>query len=261
MSHPLSSRAGFTLIELLVVISIIALLIGILLPALGEARRTARKLVNSVNLRSTIQALHVSGADNGGYFAGLTPGGTAIPLVGGRASGEHVQARYYILFSMEYLTDPKGVISPFEVEYPREVHARQLWHDGTVSEFSHLFYSYAFLGIGDRGPNATPEMIQARRQAWSEGTGSAAVIAADRNTREDANRYGARHSPEWYDLNPWEGSMGNGDGSVTFGSHIVPRTLYGEIASPNDNIFHPGVGVGGLLTRGVAADHPQFDRW
>lgn len=56
-------REGFTLIELLVVISIIALLIGILLPALGLARESARATLCMANLRSVGQAVAIYTTD------------------------------------------------------------------------------------------------------------------------------------------------------------------------------------------------------
>lgn len=82
MSRPSTRRRlvlsrGFTLVELLVVMSVVAMLMALLLPALAKSRVAARQTQNNIQLRNIHSAMLIFSQSNNGFYPGIKGSGNA----------------------------------------------------------------------------------------------------------------------------------------------------------------------------------------
>jgi prepilin-type N-terminal cleavage/methylation domain-containing protein len=154
------SPKAFTLIELLVVISIIALLIGILLPALGAARRTARITQSNTQIRGIHQALATFAGTNASWYPGLDR----------RGNGTADQFEMYeVLLSRNFFTGEYAV-SPLE--------SKEQWTTGTPTVDN---LSYATMRVDPDDVEKTNRKLE-----WRDTASSQSIILSDRAINNSA---------------------------------------------------------------------------
>jgi len=134
-------RRGFTLIELLVVISIIALLISLLLPALSKARQSAQALQCLSNLRQIGIAFNAYQGDRDGYFPQHSDGPNWPQLTSG--SRTSVWANNMVM-KWKYLSN----VLAYDCPTLDGITFERLVNDWPEPDWQYIDYGYNYTLIG-----------------------------------------------------------------------------------------------------------------
>ncbi|MEM9416341.1 MAG: prepilin-type N-terminal cleavage/methylation domain-containing protein [Planctomycetota bacterium] len=229
-TQPRRRPSGFTLIELLVVISIIALLIGILLPALGAARASARDSQSLSNVRQigsiAMTNYLIDRKDRYPWHSSSIPGGS-------RPHGAKPRWPDYIYSNIQNTE----VFKNPHIDLSDSVLSKPFWHQATTAEphqaaenpggsfpaspiasdqidrYGGYGYNYQYLGNNRSS-------VQFRRDASSILNTVATVVVGDTNGQ------GSDPSEGTYVIDPPVSSARtSGDGAYYHGSGTNDRSV------------------------------------
>ncbi|MEL6330716.1 MAG: prepilin-type N-terminal cleavage/methylation domain-containing protein [Planctomycetota bacterium] len=185
------SRRGFTLIELLVTIAIIALLIGILLPAIASARNSAINVSCQANLRSVHQLVVLYANDSRdqlplGYRGGRVQWNTMV--YSGFGSGKFVLfGRLYVGGYIENGTGEALYCPAEQAEGQSYDTDANPWPPGTPGvnvQGGYASYPFVDWGFGEFPSDPMPrlDLLETSQPLLSDGVGLADRIESRHKT-------------------------------------------------------------------------------
>jgi prepilin-type N-terminal cleavage/methylation domain-containing protein len=199
---------GFTIIEMIVVVVIITLLVSILLPALGSARREARRVKCLVNLRSFGTALQMYMEESKGLLPRVLP--LHDTTWGGNDAGLLTVLERYMSVRAPYRSDPSDVSSELVVadvfRCPMDV--EQSWKKtGTSYEYwaGSLMIAREIFRADPNPPLSVTKFYEGSRDfpvmadagQWHRGSGQP--------RGQNALFYGGSWSTGWLNIDPTSG--------------------------------------------------------
>ncbi len=245
-----NSKRGFTLIELLVVMGIIALLLAILLPALGKARATAKRVKDSTQIQQTHKGFLTLARDFNGVFP--TPG--LIDRVGnnpGKGAEDLLMNDHGKMYSaciMQHAFDTNVLISPAEVSTNVIAYANYNFDAYNVTAADDLYWDPNFksdLGAICNISYGTLHLAGTRKsKEWKDTYNSRFVVLGNRGVKDGSLTPADYNNSKTLQIHggdkQWEGNVCFNDNHVAFENKFQPDGI-SQFGNTNplvdDNIF------------------------
>lgn len=266
-------RRGFTLIEVLVVIGLIATLIGVLLPAVGGARDTARRAVCLSNQRQLWMAWTMYADEHAGKpVPHVAPGGGERVYWYGaedRTLGRLVHERGTLA---PYLDATLGARSAFECPVqPEGSYREQGAYGGFSTTYGYNAYSLspASSGYTDLSRRRWPAVHDIWRPSelfvFADTLIALHADAPSNSALLDPPQLYRRSRGTWREnLSPTTAFRhGRRFGSEEFGDALAARAdgSVGVERPDLDAVHHAGFGVGSVSVANDPAYVPDWRRW